>query len=94
LETDSKKDLAFEYYSLVTKYICVGNYPIATENFYKGIKVAETERERSEVARRMAETEKARGEELLLNILPAEVAEIDHCFSTFDHIVQKHGVEK
>jgi class 3 adenylate cyclase len=93
------------------------------------------EKKISEEARSKVEAEKERSEELLLNILPAEVAEeiklyghskpktfsmvtvlfadfkdftsvserysaellvaeIDHCFSAFDHIVQKNGVEK
>ena len=93
------------------------------------------ERKKAEAERKRAEMEKERSDELLLNILPAEVAEemklyghskaktfsmvtvlltdfkdftavserysaellvaeIDYCFSEFDHIVQKHGVEK
>jgi adenylate cyclase len=103
--------------------------------FFRQRNKIKNEKKASEEARKIAETEKERSEELLLNILPAEVAEeikregkskaktfsmvtvlftdfkdftavserysaellvaeIDHCFSAFDHIIQKHHVEK
>jgi adenylate cyclase len=98
-------------------------------------KISEEERKKAETERKRAELQNERSEELLLNILPAEVAEeikrdghskaktfsmvtvmmtdfkdftsaserysaellvaeIDFCFSAFDKIIQKYGVEK
>ncbi len=137
----ARKDL----WQKIIRYSILGGLMIVTvfllvvfrqrNNIRREKKNSEEERKKAEAERKRAEMEKERSDELLLNILPAEVAEemkqyghsraktfsmvtvlltdfkeftsiserhsaellvaeIDYCFSEFDNIITKHGVEK